>query len=53
MDKDNQMLQVFQPGEYNIIKKTEYGIWIDYNGKPMFINYSETFTNPDRWSKDA
>lgn len=47
MGIDN-MLKVLPEGEYKIIKKTKYGIWVQIGMSKVFINYSETFVNPDK-----
>jgi DNA-directed RNA polymerase subunit E'/Rpb7 len=41
-------LHVLPAGEYKIIKKTKYGIWVQIGTSKVFINYSETFTDPDK-----
>ena len=39
----NNMLNVLPAGEYEIIKRTKYGIWIQVGDSKVFINYSDTF----------
>jgi hypothetical protein len=46
-----QMLHVLPDGEYDVIKKTKYGIWVRVGTSKVFINYSDTFTDPDTWGE--
>lgn len=39
----NNMLEVLPDGEYKIIKKTKYGIWVLIGTAKVFMNYSDTF----------
>ena len=51
MTIDN-MLEVLPTGEGKIVKKTKYGVWVQFGTVKIFINYSETFTNPDTWTNN-
>jgi DNA-directed RNA polymerase subunit E'/Rpb7 len=37
------MIKVLPAGEYEIIKRTKYGIWVQIGTSKVFIPYSDTF----------
>lgn len=48
----DNMLYVLPGGEYKIIKKTKYGMWVQIGTSKVFIRYSETFVGPDEEDED-
>lgn len=50
--EQNSTLHLLPTGEGEIVKKTKFGIYVKFKGqKPIFIYFSETFTDPDTWEK--
>jgi len=45
-----ETLNLLPIGEFKIAKWTKYGVWIESAGTKIFIHFSDTFTDPRKWS---
>ena len=47
-----EMLYLLPTEEGKIVKKTKYGVYAKFGNTVIFINYSETFTDPGQWEEN-